>query len=211
MMEMGQVVEVAAASASAPGPDGRHQIPVKVQEGIHQTLLDSRSSQTAIHQSLVRPEALVDASWVKMGCIHGDLNDYTLFGTNWLGFITAAKRFGDAQSRPTGRCGRCAVFAGDARSLDTVPGVVDLVEPPLGILPSPVFPPVGDFPLEQTCDNTLRFALSQVIKIDGQFVHPDAVITFPHFTIIKERLYRVSRDNHSGEEVSQLLVPKSRR
>jgi len=31
----GQVVEVAAASASAPGPDGRYQIPVKVQGGMH--------------------------------------------------------------------------------------------------------------------------------------------------------------------------------
>jgi len=68
-----QVVQVAAVSASAPGPDRMYQIPVKVQGGIHQAMLDSRSSQTVIHQSLVRPEALLDASWMRFGCIHGDM------------------------------------------------------------------------------------------------------------------------------------------
>jgi len=43
-------------------------------------------------------------------------------------------------------------------------------------------------------------ALNCVIKINGQLVRPDAVVTFPHFVIIRVRLYRVS----------QLLVPKSR-
>ena len=36
MMEVGLVVEVAAGSAYAPGLDGRYQIPVKVQGGMHQ-------------------------------------------------------------------------------------------------------------------------------------------------------------------------------
>jgi len=42
MTEVGQGVEVAVTSASAPGPDGRYQIPVKVQGGIHQALLSVR-------------------------------------------------------------------------------------------------------------------------------------------------------------------------
>jgi len=75
VMELGQVVEVAVASASSPGPDGTYQIPVKVQGGIHQALLDSGNSQTLIHQSLVRPE---DASWMRVWCIHGDVHDYPL-------------------------------------------------------------------------------------------------------------------------------------
>jgi len=41
VMEVGQVVQVAAASVPAPGLDGRYQILVKVQGGIHQALLDS--------------------------------------------------------------------------------------------------------------------------------------------------------------------------
>jgi len=45
---------------------------------MHQVLLDSWSSQTLIHQSLVCPEALVTASLVRIGCIHGDLHDYPL-------------------------------------------------------------------------------------------------------------------------------------
>jgi len=49
VMEVGQVVQVAAASVSAPVPDGRYQIPVKLQGGTHQALLDSGSSQTLIH------------------------------------------------------------------------------------------------------------------------------------------------------------------
>jgi len=51
MMEVGQVVEV----ASAPGPDGRYQIPVKVQGVMHQALLDFGSSQTLIAWFNQRP------------------------------------------------------------------------------------------------------------------------------------------------------------
>jgi len=91
---------------------------------MHKALLDSGSSQTLIHQSLVRPEALV-----RIGFIHGDLHDYPLvtlelrhqgkkhnvkaavssrltcpllLGTNRLGFITAVTRLEDVQLRPTG-------------------------------------------------------------------------------------------------------------
>lgn len=45
---------------------------------MHQALLDSESSQTLIHQSLVQPEMPVDAAWVRIWSIHGDLHDYPL-------------------------------------------------------------------------------------------------------------------------------------
>jgi len=164
-----------------------------------------------IHQSLVRPETLVDASWVRIGCIHGDLHEilhqgkkhnvssvsplirYRLAGlyhcSNKLrGCAVTTDREMRKVHRP--RQG-CEVTGRSSRG-------VDPAEPPLGVLPSPVFPPVGDLPLEQTCNNTL-----QVMKIDGQLVHPEAVVTFPDFAMIGDRLYRVSCG-------SQLLVPKSR-
>ena len=49
------------------------------------------------------------------------------------------------------------------------------------------------------------------MRIDGQKVRPDAALTHPYFSVVRDRLYRVSRDTQSGEEITQLLVPKSRR
>ena len=68
---------------------------------------------------------------------------------------------------------------------------------------------VEDFPLKQSRDDTLCFALDQVIKTDGQSVCPDAAQAYPHFALIRDRLYRVSRDTQTGKEMTQLLVPKS--
>ena len=42
-------------------------------------------------------------------------------------------------------------------------------------------------------------------------VCPDAAQMFPYFSLIRDRLYRVSRDTQMGVETTQLLVPKSRR
>jgi len=36
-------------------------------------------------------------------------------------------------------------------------------------------------------------------------------VSYPHFSLIRDRLYRVSRDTKSAEIITQLLVPKSRR
>lgn len=38
---------------------------------------------------------------------------------------------------------------------------------------------------------TLWFAFDQVTEIDGQLVHPDTVQSYPHFVIIRDRLYRM--------------------
>ena len=49
------------------------------------------------------------------------------------------------------------------------------------------------------------------MAIDGSKVRPDAALTYPHFIVVRDRLYRVSRDTQSEEVVTQLLVPRSRR
>ena len=69
----------------------------------------------------------------------------------------------------------------------------------------PDFPPM-DFPLEQSRDDTLHFAFDQVRSVDGHLVRMDAATSHPFFSII-----RVCCDTQTGEEVTQLLVPKSRR
>lgn len=59
--------------------------------------------------------------------------------------------------------------------------------------------PTGDFPLERSQDNTLCSTYDQVIEIDGQWVHPEAAWTYPHFHLRNNMLYRVSCDNRTNE------------
>ena len=47
--------------------------------------------------------------------------------------------------------------------------------------------------------------------IDGSRLRPDAALTYPHFMVVRDRLYLVSRDTQSEEVVTLLLVPRSRR
>ena len=65
-----------------------------------------------------------------------------------------------------------------------------------------------DFLLEQTCDDTLRFALDQVIKTDGHVVRPDTVQAYPHFSLIRDILCTVSCETQTGKEMTQSLVSK---
>ena len=78
MMEVGQVVRVIGAPSPPHGPGEAYRIPVRIQRGTHQALLDSGCMQTMIHQRLVRSEALVEASSVVVRCIHGDVHEYPL-------------------------------------------------------------------------------------------------------------------------------------
>ncbi|KAK0142130.1 hypothetical protein N1851_020196 [Merluccius polli] len=78
MMEVGQVVRVTGAPSPPHGPGEAYRIPVRIQRGTHQALLDSGCMQTMIHQRLVRSEALVEASSVLVRCIHGDVHEYPL-------------------------------------------------------------------------------------------------------------------------------------
>ncbi len=72
-------------------------------------------------------------------------------------------------------------------------------------------PELDDFPLEQSRDETLKNAYDRVRSIDGQLLRPDAPLSFPYFSLIKERLYRLTQDAQSKEMTTQLLVPRSRR
>ncbi|XP_062418320.1 uncharacterized protein LOC134129059 [Pungitius pungitius] len=238
LMEVGQVIRVAGAPAPSPGPGATYRVPVSIQGGIRQAMMDSGCSQSMIHQSLVRPGALVEASRVRIRCVHGDIHEYpivsvelrfkgkkyrikvavsshlthpVILGTDWAGFNTLMGQAAGVRSRPTGICDTCAVLSGDARSSDAAEGEGEPAEPPVETPAVPEFRSMEDFPLEQSRDDTLRSAYDQVIKIDGQLVRPDAAQSYPHFSLIRDRLYRVSRDTRTGEENTQLLVPKSRR
>ena len=70
---------------------------------------------------------------------------------------------------------RCAQR--DARSSDTADGEGEPVGPSQEAPQVPVFDSMEDFPLEQSRDDTLRFAFDQVIRIDGHMVRPDAALT----------------------------------
>ncbi|XP_062415775.1 uncharacterized protein LOC134107852 [Pungitius pungitius] len=238
LMEVGQVIRVAGAPSPSPGPGATYRVPVRIQGGTRQAMVDSGCSQSMIHQSLVRPGALVEASRVKIRCVHGDIHEYpivsvelrfkgrkyrikvavsshlthsVILGTDWEGFNTLMGEAAGVRSRPTGTCGICAVLSGDARSSDAAGGGGEPAEPPEETPAVPEFRAMEDFPLEQSRDDTLRSAYDQVIKIDGHLVRPDVALSYPHFSLIRDRLYRVSRDTRTGQENTQLLVPKSRR
>lgn len=116
-----------------------YRIPVRIQGGTRQALLDSGCKQTMIHQSLVQPEALVEASWVSVRCVHGDIHDYPvvsgeirhrekkhrvkavvssrqshplLLGIDWSGFHNIMKGYMGKRSR---LIGICDVFSGNAK------------------------------------------------------------------------------------------------
>ncbi len=70
-------------------------------------------------------------------------------------------------------------------------------------------PELDDFPLEQSRDGMLKNVYDRVRSIDGQLLQPDQPLSFPYFSLIKERLYRGTQDAQTKENTTQLLVPKS--
>ncbi len=63
-----------------------------------------------------------------------------------------------------------------------------------------------------SCLVTILYAFpSTSDKTDGHLSRPDAVQRYPHFSLEKDRLYKVSSDIQRREEISQLLVPKSQK
>lgn len=77
-MEMGQVIWVEGPQASSPNQEGTYLAPVRIQRGRNQALMESGYMQTMIPQSLVRPTAFVEAWWVEMRCVHGDIHSHPL-------------------------------------------------------------------------------------------------------------------------------------
>ncbi|KAL7838516.1 hypothetical protein AOLI_G00269200 [Acnodon oligacanthus] len=84
----------------------------------------------------------------------------------------------------------------------------DRMATPPGVAP---LAPLGDLPLEQSCDDLLKHAFDQVKTIDGHLVEPGWALSYPYFMLIKDRLYRVTWDTQTLETTTQLLVPKSHR
>ena len=233
------MIRVAGPPASSPDSGGTYRVPVRIHGGIHSALVDSGCMQSVIHQSLVRPEALINvSSWVEIVCVHGDVHKYPvvpveirykgkkhrvkaavsprllhplILGHDWPGFAKLVGQCVGVQSRQSGTYDMCAVLSGDARLSDAADGEVEgTAEAPVEALRVPLHS-MEDFPLEQSRDDTLRSAFDQVIQIDGHKVRPDAALTYPHFALNRDRLYRVSRDTKSGSVITQLLVPRNRR
>ena len=207
------MVQVVGPPTSAHGSEGAYCIPVRLQGSEHLVLLDSGAMQTLIQQSLVRPEALVGTPWVSISCVHGDVHKYPIvpveiyyqgkihkikaavssrlshplmLGTDWAGFNQVTKDLVGVRSRWLGKCEVCAAGSGDVGSADAVEREPMSKERSIGTPSTPEFYPMEDFPLEQSRDDTLRFAFEQVKSIDGQLVHPDTAPSHPYFSIIKE-------------------------
>ena len=51
-------------------------MPVRIQGGTHQTMVDSGCMQSIDHQNLIRPGALIEAGGVDIRCVHGDIHTY---------------------------------------------------------------------------------------------------------------------------------------
>lgn len=127
-------------------------------------------------------------------CVHGDIHRYPvmpveirctgkmhsvkaavssslmhplILGTDWPGFNKLVRQYVGVRSLPTGTWDMCAVLSGDARLSDTADGEGEFAGPSQEAPQVPVLHSIDDFPLEQSRDDTLRFAFHQVIKIDG--------------------------------------------
>ncbi len=236
MMEVGLLVRVPDSPGAAPDQAGQYQIHVSIKGGTYQALVDSGCNQTSIHQSLIQQRALDTGRKVKVRCVHGDVADYPLvpvsikfrgkmhrmevavnshlkhpliLGTDWpaftqlLGIVCADASWqtGRDQEQAAARTGEA--LAGPSPS----PPASEETRASEGVKP----PELDDFPLEQSRDETLKNAYDRVRSIDGQLLRPDAPLFFPYFSLIKERLYRVTQDAQSKEMTTQLLVPRSRR
>ena len=69
-MEVGQVIRVVGPPAPSPGPGGTYSVPVRIQGGTHQAMVDSGCMQSIVHQNLIRPGALIEAEvWILGVCM----------------------------------------------------------------------------------------------------------------------------------------------
>ncbi len=234
VMEVGMMIRVPDSPVAAPDQAGQYQIPVSVKGGTYRALVDSGCNQTSIHQSLVQQGALDMSRKVKVRCVHGDVVGYPLvpvgiqfrrkkhsirvavnphlrrpliLGTDWpafsqlLGVLCADVSWGTGLGR-----GEAVAQAGDA-----VPGPLPSDSEETRVRAEVLPPERDDFPLEQSRDETLKNAYDRVRTIDGQLLQPDQPLSYPYFSIIKDRLYRVTQDAQTKEDTTQLVVPKSRR
>ncbi len=234
MMEVGLLVRVPDSPGAAPDQAGQYQIPVSIKGGTYQALVDSGCNQTSIHQSLIQQRALDTGRKVKVRCVHGDVANYPLvpvsikfrekkhrmevavnshlkhpliLGTDWpaftqlLGIVCADASWPIERGREEAAARTGEALAGPS------PPASEETRASEGVRT----PELDDFPLEQSRDETLKNAYDRVRSIDGQLLRPDLPLSYPYFSLIKERLYRVTQEAQSKEITTQLLVPKSRR
>ncbi len=200
----------------------------------YQALVDSGCNQTSIHQSLIQQRALDTSRKVKVRCVHGDVANCPLvpvaitfrgkihrmevavnshlkhpliLGTDWPAFTQLLGIVCADASWPTGRGQEEAA----ARSGEALAGPAPPASGETRASEGVRTPELDDFPLEQSRDETLKNAYDRVRSIDGQLLRPDVPLSYPYFSLIKERLYRVTQEAQSKEITTQLLVPKSRR
>ncbi len=205
-----------------------------IKGGTYQALVDSGCNQTSIHQSLIQQRALDTSRKVKVRCVHGDVANYPLvpvaikfrgkihrmevavnshlkhpliLGTDWPAFTQLLGIVYADASWPTGRGQEEAA----ARSGEALAGPAPPASGETRASEGVRTPELDDFPLEQSRDETLKNAYDRVRSIDGQLLRPDAPLSYPYFSLIKESLYRVTQEAQSKEITTQLLVPKSRR
>lgn len=57
---------------------GVYSVPVRCQGGIHQALVDMGCTQTLVHQTLIRTRELLEAEWVELSCVHGDIHEHPI-------------------------------------------------------------------------------------------------------------------------------------
>ncbi len=91
------------------------------------------------------------------------------------------------------------------------PGPRDTGQGEQSVIERLILPERDDFPLEQSQDESLKWAFEQVQTIDGQRLQPARPLSYPYFAILKDRLYRVTQDAQTKQDTTQLLVPKGRR
>ena len=144
---MSPVPRLLPSGAPSPplGPGEAYRIPVRIQRGTYQALLDSGCMQTMIHRRLVQSKALVEASSISVSCIHGDVHEYPLvhteiccggkkqsvkaavssslthpliLGLDWAGFPQAIRGTMGMRTRQVGTCKSCAVFCAEAGASD---------------------------------------------------------------------------------------------
>ncbi len=234
MMEVGLLIRVPDSSGAAPNQAGHYQIPVSIKGGTYQALVDSGCNQTSIHQSLMQQRALDTSRKVKVRCVHGEVVDYPLvpvsikfrgkmhrvevavnshlkhpliLGTDWLAFTQllgiicadVSWQTGRGKEEPAARTGEAVAVTSPPASEEMT--AREVMRPP----------ELDDFPLEQSRDETLKNAYDRIRSIDGQLLQPEAPLSFPYFSLIKERFYRVTQDAQSKEISTQLLIPKSHR
>ncbi len=113
--------------------------------------------------------------------VNSHLKHPLILGTDWPAFTQLLGIVCADVSWQTGRGqGEAAAQTGEALVVPSPPAseetrASEVVKPP----------ELGDFPLEQLRDETLKNAYDQVRSVDGQLLQPDIPLSFPYFSLIK--------------------------